>query len=132
MVTISNSFDFGFNSPLFKFMIQTISITLLLACPVHKCTIVQQHFFAYAFFLCIFFFFRRPSPTCPADKQPLSREKVNQTDAVTQTRDCVMVLTASIKTGQYLAVSRNLLLGVFLCLSLWLDRTVLGKAGRLY
>ena len=27
-------------------------------------------------FLCKFWFYRRPSPTCPADRQPLSRDKV--------------------------------------------------------
>ncbi len=46
-----------------------------------------------SFFMLIFICFRRPSPTCPADRQPLSREKVflntlmQVTHAVTQTRD---------------------------------------------
>ena len=36
--------------------------------------------------------FRRPSPTCPADRQPLSREKVlvNQTKTITQAGDRVI------------------------------------------
>ena len=42
--------------------------------PVHQGTILmtQQHFLAF------FSLSRNPSPTCPPDRQPMSREKVNQ------------------------------------------------------
>ena len=80
----------GFSTWVFEEFL--IYYVLSLARQLHQGTIIQQHvlaqleeitklvdiFYLYAhlFYLIISFSFRRPSPSCPADRQLLSREKV--------------------------------------------------------